>query len=350
MKTDELKEILEKYKENFGNYKKEYNLFDILKIYENSHSNLLAWLFDIKDSDDNLKNLKNNFIEKFFEFFVEKERCGELYGKLPTNKHNLTIDTEHKTDSGKRIDILLYNANFVCVIENKFGSKPYDNQCKEYKDYIENSDNFKNKKEKLCVFIDIYPPAKTIEDDIKDYNVILYDDISTIIKNCIKNSQIEEKIKKDLEQYCNYLDSYYSTIEINDDKYYIGDVYFKYKKYNPNDKTYDDIPVIKEIQTQRMKSIRTILINILNEQKDIKFKNTNPNDLINFQKNNKKYEIDNGPNVKYDSIIIRDKETQTNLIEIEKENYLNELFYLEENNFETKAEEYLREQLKKLTW
>ncbi len=134
------KNILEPLKEKA--YYDQNNIFEVLKIQRQEliHSNMLAFLFDPKQSD---------FLKNFLRVLVKTECISDFdfFDILYGNIENVNIDREHYTNDGRPIDILLnfeiINANHdrqkvVIVIENKVGSWQHDDQLKAYKKYVDN--------------------------------------------------------------------------------------------------------------------------------------------------------------------------------------------------------------------
>ena len=177
-----LQDLLDK-KEKENNEK--INIFKILKLdnFEIRHSNFIAWLLNPKETH----KLEDKFLKKFLK---------EVQVNFSINTSNIQVEREYSTDKGRKIDILLYNEDFVCVIENKYGSCEHDNQCSEYKKYVEKK--FKDRKYKLFLYLDFYHPKKEIE----GYSYITYEKIQNILYEILNDIKTDETILKSIiEQY-----------------------------------------------------------------------------------------------------------------------------------------------------
>lgn len=157
--TKSLDENIEKlnayveYCKYYKNINKYCNTFEIANIKENSHTNFLAWLLDITDSDsDDLKKFKQEFIDEF----IDKIKFYEMKNK------KIIVETQHN-----HMDIFIHTEDETCalVIENKIcaninvtkqnGQNSYITQVEKY--YKDNDlKKYNNKKFIfLCAYSDI---------------------------------------------------------------------------------------------------------------------------------------------------------------------------------------------------
>lgn len=175
--------------------KKEFNIFKVLKLdnYEIRHSNFLAWLLDPKETH----GFDYEFLNQFLQTAINEDILELINGQ------NVTVETEYLTNKGRRIDILIHSKDFVCVIENKYGSDEHDAQCKHYKEFIENNSKFKNCKNKYYIFLDINKPSiEELNGALYCYKAITYKEIYQILVNMLnanKNGIASEIIGQYIE-------------------------------------------------------------------------------------------------------------------------------------------------------
>lgn len=199
--VNELKEYLNKTKDKF-------NIFKILKLdnHEIRHSNFLAWLLNPKGNHC----LKDNFLQIFLKEAIDYN---------VNYSDDLIVETEYFTNEERRIDILLHSkkSDFVCVIENKYGSNEHDEQCKHYKDFIENHSKFNDYKNKYYIFLDIEKPDKEqLQKTLYCYDPITYREIYKIILEILKkHSNIPQEVKQVIEQYKHIIMEKYSMVDEN---------------------------------------------------------------------------------------------------------------------------------------
>ncbi len=224
--------------------KNKFNIFKILKLhdYEIRHSNFLAWLFDPKASH----GFGTTFLENCLKLCFGNENIS--IGK------EIKIETEYLTNKGKKIDILIHSDTFVCVIENKYGSVEHDGQCEHYKKFINGAKEFKKKEQKF-IFLDIYEPDKDQFQKNKPlygYKSLTYKKILAILENLINRSNLDDHVKKIIEQYINIIKEKYPMIDEKTVKL-CREIYKEHKeaidlinKYNANSSA-DIIAILKEI-------------------------------------------------------------------------------------------------------
>ncbi len=230
-------EICEKYKNALENYTEENilpNIFEKINMRENSHSEILKWLLDVKDKVED--SIQYSFIKDFITFIVKKgyiniDNIDNFIKNLKTDinipKRN-TCKFEKKFLNCKYIDILLKSekAKFVCVIENKLDAtintdEKGKTQLEYYYEYIEKENEYKDYQK---LFILLSPKIG----ELKEENVkrICRKEFVT----CIKYNN--NKFKK----FGDYIDALgvYKTIEYSDIVLFIYN-FLKDKKINCKD-------------------------------------------------------------------------------------------------------------------
>ena len=207
----EFKKLRDKLKETKN--KSDKNIFKILKLqnYEIRHSNYLAWLLNPKKQHCflNSKGIKDEalFLKDLLNIDIKNLSNINVHPEYPVPKGNY--------DKKGRIDILIESKidNFVCVIENKYGSVEHDEQCKRYKEFIKDNEEF-NDREKQFIYLDIFKPDEKLFSEgqaLEGYKLITYDQIL----DKLKNIQIDDVFHNEV------LNQYKSVIEENyifDDK------------------------------------------------------------------------------------------------------------------------------------
>ena len=192
--------------------KNKFNIFKVLKLdnHEIRHSNFLAWLLNPSENH----TLKDKFLQMFLKQAIN-------YNVNYSN--DLTVETEYFTNKARRIDILLHSkkSDFVCVIENKYGSNEHDEQCKHYKDFIENHSKFKDYKNKYYIFLDIEKPDKEqLQKALYCYEPITYREIYKILVEILKgHNNFPQEVKQTIEQYkCIIMEKYSMVDEVTKEK------------------------------------------------------------------------------------------------------------------------------------
>lgn len=220
--NNNFKKLVERLKKK---RKKECNIFKILRVdsYEIRHSNFLTWLLD--------KNASHNMGAAFLEKFLARAK---IDFSLEILNKNIEIETESKIEIVKennkkrigRIDILLIGEDFICVIENKYGSFEHDNQCQDYKTFIENK--YKSKTNKYFIFLDLSKPADFNSDEGRycGYNFVSYKDILDILKEILENKNNTEISSIILRQYTEILDAKYNKIDEDIKEFYKNNTEF----------------------------------------------------------------------------------------------------------------------------
>jgi len=190
--------------------KKKFNIFKVLKLHDYAvrHSNFLAWLLNPNEKT-------HGYQDKFLKQFLEPVLADNLNNVL-SDTSDIVIETEFSTNKNRRIDILIHskNSNFVCVIENKYGSGEHDEQCKHYKDFIEKISNFKAYKHQHYIFLDIYKPDEAqLKKDLIGYYPITYKHVYEILTK-IKSDQ-NDAVEQTVEQYIDIIKEKYAMLDEN---------------------------------------------------------------------------------------------------------------------------------------
>lgn len=190
--------------------KNKFNIFKVLKLhdYEVRHSNFLAWLLN---PNGKAHSYKDEFLKQFL-----KPALGENFDNILLDTSDIVIETEFPTNKNRRIDILIHskNSNFVCVIENKYGSDEHDEQCMHYKDFIEKFSNFKDYKYQHYIFLDIYKPDEAqLKKDLIGYYPITYKHVHEILAK-IKSDK-NDTITQTVEQYIDIIKEKYAMLDEN---------------------------------------------------------------------------------------------------------------------------------------
>ena len=251
-----------------------FNIFKILKLdkYEIRHSNFLAWLLNPKESH----NLGDTFFKQFFQVALKKN-----VEDIDTS--DIRIVTEYPANvekTSRRIDILLYSAtnnDFVCVIENKYGSEEHTGQCQAYKSFIEKYSQFRNYSRKIYIFLDLDTPTdEQLYKELEGYKPITYRDIFNIL------SEIQQNLRQ-----CNYAsETIKQYTEIIKENYTMIDKEIK-KQYRIIYDTYKEVfDIFEEYQKEFLNDIFEIMKNVIVCQK-MRLKPFEKLNLIKYKDNNK---------------------------------------------------------------
>lgn len=192
----------------------EFNIFKVLKTdnYEIRHSNFLAWLFNPNETH----GLGTQFIKKFFEKIKNYNITNNITNPKESIPENLDFDNIKVKREYKNIDIFIESTNFVCVIENKYGTGEHNEQCERYKEIAEEYAN----KNKIYIYLDLDDIEfnKNENNKFEGYHLVTYkDNILPILKEIYSNSDKEEKTSQFdiIRQYINILESEYNLINGN---------------------------------------------------------------------------------------------------------------------------------------
>lgn len=251
-----------------------FNIFKILKLdkYEIRHSNFLAWLLNPKESH----NLGDTFFKQFFQVALKKN-----VEDIDTS--DIRIVTEYPANvenTSRRIDILLYsvtNSDFVCVIENKYGSEEHTGQCQAYKTFIEKYSQFRNYSRKIYIFLDLdIPTDEQLYKELEGYKPITYRDIFNILS----------EIQQNLRQYSYASETIKQYTEIIKENYTMIDKEIK-KQYRIIYDTYKEVFDIFEVyQKEFLNDIFEIMKNVI-DCKKMRLKPFEKLNLIKYKDNNK---------------------------------------------------------------
>lgn len=193
------------------NENEKFNIFKILKLdkYEIRHSNFLAWLLNPKGSH----NLGDTFFKQFLQVALN-ENVEDI------NTSDIRIETEYPANvenTSRRIDILLYsatNSDFVCVIENKYGSEEHTGQCQAYKTFIEEYSQFRNYSRKIYIFLDLNVPTdEQLDKKLQGYKPITYRDIFNILSEIQQNLRQYSYASETVKQYTEIIKENYTMID-----------------------------------------------------------------------------------------------------------------------------------------
>lgn len=132
----------------------------------------------------------------------------------------LRVVTEYPANvenTSRRIDILLYTAtnnDFVCVIENKYGSEEHTAQCKAYKTFIKDYSQFRNYSKKIYIFLDIDTPTdEQLDNELEGYTPITYRDIYNILSEIQQNLRQCNYASETIKQYTEIIKENYAMID-----------------------------------------------------------------------------------------------------------------------------------------
>lgn len=187
-----------------GLVNEEINLMSILRIAhkELQHSNLLAWLFDPKETH----RLGDFFVKEFIKLYYKENEYQDLgntetklsvFDFVNLDFSDLEIKREHKN-----IDILILSESngFCIMIENKVYAKEAKGQLTKYRNYVESE--FPNFKHKIYIYLSLF--EQDISELETDYYVPLtYQHIKKLIVLILNNQNISiaENTRFVLEQY-----------------------------------------------------------------------------------------------------------------------------------------------------
>ena len=256
------------------NENEKFNIFKILKLdkYEIRHSNFLAWLLNPKGSH----NLGDTFFKQFFQVALN-----ENVEDITTS--DIRIETEHPAnveDTTRRIDILIYSVQtpeFVCVIENKYGTEEHTGQCQAYKTFIEKYSKFRNYSRKIYIFLDLNVPTdEQLDKKLQGYKPITYRDIFYILSEMQQNLGQYNYTGETIKQYTEIIKENYTMIDKEIKKQY-RIIYDTYKEV---------FDIFEEYQKEFLNDIFEIMKSVVG-CKTIKLKMLEKEPLINYIDKNK---------------------------------------------------------------
>ncbi|HAW33138.1 MAG TPA: hypothetical protein DCX19_00590 [Alphaproteobacteria bacterium] len=229
-------------------------VFEILSLKEENSSKLLAWLLDPKEShgvsNKFALHLLNACADKGKVRFYTSNGGGELnVGKTDCFKNAFVWSEYPVTDcqngrNGKtcgRIDILLIDAEnkLSMVIENKYGSKEHDSQCKTYKKALMQLCRKNPDMKFVFIYLDVQGgacPQKEFYnlsyDAVLDFKAELQSDsiawrLVDSLEKDVNGIEADEKLVKELnDAYGDELEKYKETFERSNKKE-ILDTWFK---------------------------------------------------------------------------------------------------------------------------
>lgn len=203
--SDDKVKSLQKYIKNIKEEENsKFNIFKVLKLdnHEIRHSNFLAWLLN--------PNENHNLGDKFLKRFLEEVNIDT--SNIDTTSMN--IKTEVCTNEQRRIDLLLYTNDFVCVIENKYGSDEHGGQCQDYKKFIEKYSKFKDYNNQKYIFLDInLPTEEQLTKALNCYNPITYKEVYYILLDLLKSMNQNDNATQSIKQYATILKEKYTIMD-----------------------------------------------------------------------------------------------------------------------------------------
>ncbi len=221
--NDEAIKNLNEYIKRIKNEERsKFNIFKVLKLdnHEIRHSNFLAWLLNPKENH----NLGDKFLKRFLEEALKEKN-------ILNDTSDVIIETEYFTHKNRRIDILIHSekSNFVCVIENKYGSDEHDEQCKHYKEFIEKYSKFKDYNNQKYIFLDInLPTEEQLTKALDCYNPITYKDVYFILLELLKLMNQDNNVTQSIKQYTDILKEKYTMLD-KETKNKCREIYSKYE-------------------------------------------------------------------------------------------------------------------------
>lgn len=225
-------------------------VFEILSLKEENSSKLLAWLLDPKEShgagNKFALHLLNACADKGKIRFYTSNGSGELnVGKTDCFKNAFVWSEYPVTDCQNgtcgRIDILLIDAEnkLTMVIENKYGSKEHNSQCKTYKEALMQQCEEKPDMKFVFIYLDVQGGTCSQEefynlsyDAVLDFKAELQSDsiawrLVDSLEKDVNGIEADEKLVKELnDAYGDELEKYKETFERSNKKE-ILDAWFK---------------------------------------------------------------------------------------------------------------------------
>ncbi len=247
--NDEEIKNLQKYIKNIKEEENsKFNIFKVLKLdnHEIRHSNFLAWLLN--------PNENHNLGDKFLKRFLEEANIDT--SNIDTTSMN--IKTEVCTNEQRRIDLLLYTNDFVCVIENKYGSIEHGGQCQDYKKFIEKYSKFKDYNNQKYIFLDInLPTEEQLTKALNCYNPITYKEVYYILLDLLKSMNQNDNATQSIKQYTDILKEKYTMLD-KETKNKCREIYSKYK---------DVFNLMKEYTSEFQNDIFDIMREVVKDEK-----------------------------------------------------------------------------------
>ena len=120
-------------------------------------------------------------------------------------EQNFEIETEYKTDNGKKIDLLIIGDKNIICIENKIWA-PANNDFKEYECEVKRIKNDKKNADCSCYCILLKPRKSNAKFD--GWMSVFYEDFIKSIKN-----KLNEHATENSEIYLNVLEDWVKTME-----------------------------------------------------------------------------------------------------------------------------------------
>ena len=206
---------------------KYYNSMNVMKIfglykYEDANTNFLASLLD----ENNIYKLKNLPIKLFLDLVTSKDKNITSKDFNVSNAKSETqffLDTKEIRKKNSRLDLIvkckINNILYLVVIEAKIFSGEDENQCKDYYDYLNKCEKYKEYK-KIYVYLSLNDKDEISSDK---FTKITYQElIDNVYEPCIKQIKKDNKVNNVCLSIDEYLKCFVSLYE-----------YDSYHKYIP---------------------------------------------------------------------------------------------------------------------
>ena len=238
-----------------SNNEKEKTIFEITRYpyREKVSSNLFAFYFDINEEH----NLQDIFLKALFK--VISKKWGEEH-TISYNTDELIVEPEYKTESGKFIDIVLSNSNFIIGIENKIGAEVYNDLVDYYKTLEgENKDTY-------AVVLSANNLSREDEEKIKNsqFEHILYSELFDEVDELLKQKQYSKN------KWIEFYEEFKETIRRRYDKNMEIDNDFK-EFYSNNNRAIEEFTSclcnVKQKLNRRVDKLGELLVDKLKEDK-----------------------------------------------------------------------------------
>lgn len=260
LKLQKLQELLldlDNIEDQLKDYLKGFNVFDTLKVSrtEIRHSNVLAWLFDPRETH----GLGGAFIQSFINVIISK---GIINNNIDKVKLLLTqFDNYRLFREKNNIDILAVNdseqAKVVLVIENKIDSNDHNDQLNRYYEYIESEyDEYER------IYLYLTPDGRDPLEESGNWDLVGYDSIIDAISRTTKKATINQHLQQFIDDYLDILRR--EIVDNNELNEICTEIYNKHK---------EALDLIFENKPDRLQNVADIIVKWCekkeNEEKDI---------------------------------------------------------------------------------
>ena len=187
--------LMEEFKKQTDRYlASDFNLLEIISPDENKVSDIIAELLKPNGKHGQGKI----FLEKFIETLRKFTNLGWIHSEI-LNASQVTVEREHFTNKGRRLDILLKfpKNQYIIGIENKLWADEQRNQLTDYAKYLDKVSNGKF----LLVYLDglgrkatsINPKFKEeLERDGRFVELSYHNFLIPWLKECSKECEAEK--------------------------------------------------------------------------------------------------------------------------------------------------------------